>query len=596
MAIALRVHQNGDDVFLTWRSAQPIAGCLGFAVLRERNGAAAAPLPSYAGFENQTWKAGDHKASTVWPIQKYWWTDYTASCGDRVRYRIVPMIDDGAGGLEQDLGEASRWSTEVTLAHEVSPGFSCYFNRGIVASQFVQRLLDERLTVGQRRSKLDTVVTDLAHPEARDVLAGELRLGLRALLAKARDEHLSVTAALFELTDPELVNDLVGLGNRLEIVLADGAPVDSLPATLPAGETDPAKGTKTDENASTRQLLGRSGAVVHDRMSNRAKHMPDKTVASFLAHNKILVVSDAAGVARWTWTGSTNWTPSGLCTQANNGILIDDPKVAARFSRQIRALAAAGDDSPAALAQANSAPSPSTVAGATSGTTTVHSAKATTWFTRTVGQVDLDDAAQRIADATEGALFLMFQVGLTNSLLASILGRRSDPGFFVHGVISSQPKDPSGPAGPADPMSKQIGFVHKNQRVRYAPDILLPFALGPNERWLEEFVKKNGAHAIIHSKVVVLDPFGARPVVMTGSHNMGSTASKANDENLLIVSGNRALAAAYTTNIMAIYDNFRWRFRVAEGSKWRGSSTRPEWQDRYFAGEVPEFAFFRDEQ
>jgi phosphatidylserine/phosphatidylglycerophosphate/cardiolipin synthase-like enzyme len=27
--------------------------------------------------------------------------------------------------------------------------------------------------------------------------------------------------------------------------------------------------------------------------------------------------------------------------------------------------------------------------------------------------------------------------------------------------------------------------------------------------------------AIVHSKVVVIDPYGTNPVVMTGSHNMG---------------------------------------------------------------------------
>lgn len=28
-----------------------------------------------------------------------------------------------------------------------------------------------------------------------------------------------------------------------------------------------------------------------------------------------------------TWTGSTNWTPTGLCTQLNNGLLIDEAHI-----------------------------------------------------------------------------------------------------------------------------------------------------------------------------------------------------------------------------------------------------------------------------
>lgn len=570
MAVTLRVYQNGDDVFLTWRIPERIPDCRGFAIIRERNGRPPKPLPSFAGFETETWERGDSRPSTEWPIQKFWWTDYTTRAGDSVRYRVVPMVRNG-DKLEERESLGSRWSARLAIDHRITRHVACYFNRGIVASQFVQRLLGEELTVGQRRSKLDTVINDLEKPTARNILAGDLRIGVGDLLRMAADKRLSVRAALFELTDEELTAALVALGDRLEIVLADGAPThDEVVVAdndLPTGE-----GTAEDENATARKALRAGGAVVHDRMSSK----------KFLAHNKIVVVSDTDGSPRWTWTGSMNWTSTGLCTQANNGLLVDDAKVAARFSDQIKLLGAAGNESPASLHESNS----------TSFNKAVDGARIVTWFTATNQQVDLKDARQRIADAKEGVLFLMFQTGLTDSLLRSILDRRTDPDFFVHGVISTRP----GKAQPGDPptaMGKDLAFVHKNQRRRYAPDLLLPFALTePSERWLQEFVKKNRAHAIVHSKVVVLDPFGENPVVMTGSHNMGTTASKKNDENLVIISGNRAIAAAYVVNIMAIYDNFRWRFRVAEGTKWKGSQDHDRWQDRYLAGRVPEFQFF----
>ena len=40
---------------------------------------------------------------------------------------------------------------------------------------------------------------------------------------------------------------------------------------------------------------------------------------------------------------------------------------------------------------------------------------------------------------------------------------------------------------------------------------------------------------MVHSKVILVDPFGADPVVLTGSHNLGPKASGTNDENLLII-------------------------------------------------------------
>lgn len=117
----------------------------------------------------------------------------------------------------------------------------------------------------------------------------------------------------------------------------------------------------------------------------------------------------------------------------------------------------------------------------------------------------------------------------------------------------------------------------------YAPDLVVPFAIeGETEHWFDEFVKKNGAHAIVHSKVVVLDPFAKVPTVMTGSHNMGTTASKKNDENLVIIEGDHDLAAAYAVNIMSIYNNYRWRYRIARGSKWNGIDDNDRWQRDYF--------------
>jgi hypothetical protein len=40
---------------------------------------------------------------------------------------------------------------------------------------------------------------------------------------------------------------------------------------------------------------------------------------------------------------------------------------------------------------------------------------------------------------------------------------------------------------------------------------------------------------------------------------MGPAASGKNDDNLVIIEGDRALAIAYTVNILGIYGNYRWR-------------------------------------
>jgi hypothetical protein len=101
----------------------------------------------------------------------------------------------------------------------------------------------------------------------------------------------------------------------------------------------------------------------------------------------------------------------------------------------------------------------------------------------------------------------------------------------------------------------------------------------------------------IHSKVIVLDPFGQNPVVMTGSHNLGFKASNANDDNLVIIQGNAPLAAAYAINIVAIYQTYRWNNYVELHRKdprvWHGPVDNDQWQTGYLSGsELTELNFW----
>jgi phosphatidylserine/phosphatidylglycerophosphate/cardiolipin synthase-like enzyme len=89
------------------------------------------------------------------------------------------------------------------------------------------------------------------------------------------------------------------------------------------------------------------------------------------------------------------------------------------------------------------------------------------------------------------------------------------------------------------------------------------------------------AHAMVHSKVVIIDPYGGHPVVMTGSHNMGPKASGVNDENFVIIENNGTLASGYATKIMEIYNQYRWRASqqdTKQETKWAGLADNDRWQ------------------
>src|SRR5437867_6613302 len=146
MTTKLKVFTNEDDALLFWSITKPINECRGFAIQRriKRKGKKQTEdfLLNRTGFENDiTLAAGKgptSKPSTEWPFQRFSWTDHDAQTGDTVSYRIIPMIRNSDGDLEQKESDASDWSAKRTLGTTAGQ-FKPFFNRGFVMSQFMAR-------------------------------------------------------------------------------------------------------------------------------------------------------------------------------------------------------------------------------------------------------------------------------------------------------------------------------------------------------------------------------------------------------------------------------------------------------------------------
>ena len=535
----VRVYHNGDDVFVAWKPEGFIPSCRGFALLRRRNGIEEV-VSTWVGFEDDQHDEGERRASTNWPIQKYQWTDYMANPGDKLQYRVLPMVGPDKRNLRPDSETASDWTPEISLMHEVTPRIEAYFNRGIVAAQWVSR----RLGVTEHDSKAAKLRQVIETPEDpfRNYLTGPLGTRLFALLDEVARDNREIFAALYELHDEQLEAALEKIGQRAHVILANGS----------------VKKKGEDQNSDARKRL-KEKIQLHNRMiSPRA-----------LGHNKFLVICDQDSKPRWVWTGSQNWTKTGLCTQANNSVLIDDPQLAAEYKAQWMRLKDAADGTPDDLKESNSEPRDEKVS----------STAVRLWFTPTVGQVDLREAREVITRAKEAILFLMFNPGPKDTLLNAIIkaARVDSAGkrLYIHGAIN---QDPSTSANPVEL------FEHANSE-KADFEVVLPAAIDEiTTFWRKELKKLPGTFAMVHSKVVVLDPFSEHPLLLTGSHNLGPKASGKNDENLLIIRDAPGLAAAYATNIMSIYNQYRWRFRrqvQPKNKRWRGLQDDDDWQKGY---------------
>jgi phosphatidylserine/phosphatidylglycerophosphate/cardiolipin synthase-like enzyme len=549
MTVEIIVHPGVDSAFLAWR-APFIAQCRGFALKRKIKRAqdsAASPntvgtpdakgfveeiVASWVGFANgPDVDPGTRKPTTEWPIQKYLWSDFMVNPGDQVAYCVVPMVGPSTALKE---AQASAWSDVVAIGAETDGNASCFFNRGIVASQWLARLLPEK-------SPSTTLKKVIATPgdKIRNFLGGPVRDKLVSLLTETNDAKGHIYAALFELDDPELIPLLQAFKKRAHVVLGNGS----------------VKRKGDDENAKAREKI--SVCDVKDRM----------TAPRALAHNKYLVICDAKRAPQAIWTGSTNWTMTGLCTQANNALLVRNPALAQFYLDHWKALAAAGDETPPDLYETDATP------------LNPPRNKATTlWFTPMHEPLDLEQAGEYIASAKEGILFLMFNPGPRGTLLNDIIELTSpssskyNPDLYIQGVVNQNPGTKKNP----------VVLFNRAERIDANEDCLLPAAIpGPLKYWHEELLKLPQSHAMVHSKVVIVDPYGANPVVMTGSHNMGPKASGVNDENLILIAGNGALASQYAGKIMEIYNQYRWRDSVKQQDgkpKWEGLADDDQWQ------------------
>jgi phosphatidylserine/phosphatidylglycerophosphate/cardiolipin synthase-like enzyme len=506
----LAVYLNGDDALLMWTVGELDPQCRGFAIERERNG-------ETGWLDNFAPQFGRHQSSGEWPVRAFSWTDHEVDAGDVVRYRVVPVI---AG--QPRRRQASAWSARRTL-----DGAGAFFNRGFVISQFMSRYLTQQFPHDSRDAALRKFKARIAVHDnrLRAFLAGQIRTAMLELLDTGEEVH----AALFELSDEELVGALEKLGPRAHIVLANGS-VQSVKG-VPVAES-----RQQDENADARARLRAAGAEVHDRFVSPGA----------LAHNKFLVAGDKV------WTGSTNWTATGLCTQLNNALLLQDAAVADAFLKQWEALRDGGSTHPRTLAAANAT---ATAAGAVS----VH-------FTRAKGQADLAVLKEIVAGARQGVLFLMFIPG-GSGVLADIRELAARPEIVLRGVVSELPR------GRADEKTGETTRVRvtlfgEDGETSRLLDVVQPQGHAHTAAWwaLEttrgQFLSNVG-HAIVHSKVLVVDPFSDAPVVVTGSHNFSLSASQHNDENFVVIRGNRPLAEAYAVNVANAWRHYAVRAATA---------------------------------
>ncbi len=443
----------------------------------------------------------------------------------------------------------------VQVSGVCSPSLTALLNHGLISTQHVSQARKGHVSA----QSVKALIADPTNQLRKD-LGGDIIGTLTTFLARAKPNG-SIYAALYELTDKELVQSLVSIGTKLNIVMAN-----IVAKPKPGGSEE----TAGENDDSEKKLSASAGSLLYRQPPS-----------SHIVHNKFLIYVDANDVPQAVLTGSCNWTDTGLCAQTNNSIVIQDKTVAARYMAYWNKLQAdetahqaGGAFQGTPLRSFNGAgkaltldKGPTDVSGVTSyfspNTPKPRNTKAKG---TEATPVDMKDLRGRVVAAKHAVLFLAFIPGTPSISDFAAEAQKANKDLFVRGCVTSPdaagtfyydlkgtspPKKQKGVKNPPPPQDARVIAAN-------ALDKTVP------EGWQKELL--NAGFAITHDKIVVIDPFADDCVVVTGSHNLGFQASYNNDENLLIIEGNKKLAMSYATHVLDVYDHFAWRWTINQGA------------------------------
>jgi hypothetical protein len=264
------------------------------------------------------------------------------------------------------------------------------------------------------------------------------------------------------------------------------------------------------------------------------------------ARSNFAVTCDQWGAPLSVWSGSAAWTLSALCLRPNNGISVESVPLARAYLDRWEYF----------LAGRSTKVSRSSLGRTALAHVREHGMSMTVWNSPLSAKADLRNASRLIRGARQGVLFLVNGRRFAASLMADIVRLGQDNDLFIEGLSWS-------------PERRATKLVHHHGEAR---NVISTPSFG----------------AQIDSTIVLVDPFGPHPVIMTGSHDLSAETSARDYSDLLIIENVAAVAAEYAVHLIGLFDHYRMRYVLAALARkpaWIGLQPTDNWQDRYFSGE-----------
>lgn len=430
------------------------------------------------------------------PLQKFRWADYAVNPGTTMHYRVHLAYGTADAPL---LGESLELSITSDDGHPANQ--SVIFNRAVAASQAFQRKfpdLDAQISANKN------LPIEAWPGAARLWLENGLLERLLSFIERAVDAQWALDIAIYEY-------QLQAIIDAVNAAFARGVQVRVLYHAQP----DDPDTTLNEANLAQLPAANKRGRVTHN-----------------IFHDKFIVLSRVDGVGQRqpqaVLCGSTNFTANGVYRQANVLHTLDDVTIATRYLQTFEEVWA----------------NPADVA-ATRNWITEHNPMDPmqplfAGFSPRSGGGDLREFVEIIEAASKDVLFVT-AFTLPDAILNALLGKPHDD-ILRYGLQNTA--------------SRITGF-HADRTAEFAATALLNTGL---EGWLKENMKGQKGNLLVHTKAVVVDFTSDRPTIISGSHNLSTSASNGNDENYLIIRGDTDLADRYGLELLRFYEHYRFRY------------------------------------
>jgi len=275
-----------------------------------------------------------------------------------------------------------------------------------------------------------------------------------------------------------------------------------------------------------------SAALKETKTSSLVKHVRDNQVTQ--AHNKFFVILDKNDTALKVWTGSTNISEKGIFGHCNTGHIINDKSIAAKYFEYWKLVYENMDRKSFQNAVDKLKDEKDREAGEINEDISVFfSPRKTLKMLQTYADL-IDTASEMVCCIYPFNIDKRFQkifMEDKNYLRYILLDKRAKYNNFVSN-------------------DKDLEVVQGS------------YIKGDIDQWARETTSgaliKSGVN-FLHNKVILIDPMGKTPIVISGSANYSENSTSKNDENTLIIKNNDLVADIYFTEFVRLFDHFAFR-------------------------------------